>query len=135
MDKENFRSLMFRPFLFPYLDDEEFWGSDNSGLTISEDEKNVYVEANMPGLKTEDIEISFEKGILLIKGSRKVEEKDKEKKYYKRAMSSYSYRVNIPTEVDEKKEPDASYKDGVLKIAFVKKPEAILKAKKIKIKK
>ncbi len=112
MSKENFRSLMFRPFLsFPYLDDEEFWTTDNmndSGLSVSEDEKNVYVEANLPGLKSEDIELSFEKGMLLIKGSRKEEQKDKEKKYYRKAINSFCYRVNIPSDIDETKEPEAT---------------------------
>lgn len=137
MSKEDFRSLMLRPFLsFPYFDDE-FWGLDNvneSGLSVSEDEKNVYVEAGMPGLKSEDIELSFEKGMLLIKGSRKEEQKDKDKKYYKKAVSSYCYRVNIPSRIDENKEPDATYKDGIIKVVFSKKPETS-KAKKISIKK
>lgn len=138
MSREDPRSLIWRPFLnFPFLDDEEFWSMDsmnNSGLSLSEDEKNVYVEAHLPGLKSEDIEISYEKGMLLVKGSKKEEQKDKEKKYYRKAVNSFCYRVNIPSAVDENKEPDATYKDGVLKIVFIKRSEAS-KAKKISIKK
>lgn len=138
MSKEENRPSIWRPFLgTPYFDDE-FWGLGNfndSGLSVSEDEKNVYVDANLPGLKSEDIEISFEKGMLLITGSRKEEQKDKEKKYYKKAVNSYSYRINIPSEIDENKEPQATYKDGVLKIIFIKKHEKSSKAKKISIKK
>jgi HSP20 family protein len=137
MSKEEFRPSFWRPFLsFPYFD-EEFWSIDNtndSGLSISEDVKNVYVEANLPGLKSEDIELSFEKGMLLIKGSRKEEQKDKEKKYYKKATSSYYYRVSIPALVDENKEPEATYKDGIIKIVFSKKHAASTKAKKIPVK-
>ena len=42
------------------------------------------------------------------------------KKYYKKASSSFSYHVQIPGHIDEKKDPDARFKDGVLKISFSK---------------
>ena len=137
MSKENHRFPMLRPFLsLPYLEDD-FWGIDNtndSGLSVSEDDKNIYVEAHLPGLQSEDIELCVEKGMLLIKGSRKEEQKDKEKKFYKKAVSSFCYRVNLPSEIDEKKEPEATYKGGVIKVVFNKKKESS-KAKKISIKK
>lgn len=139
MEKNKFHSLMLKPFLsFPYFDEEEFWGidsSEKSGLSLSEDDKNIYVEAHLPGLDTEDIDIFFEKGDLLIKGSKKEEKKDEKKKYYKKAMSSFCYRASLPSSCDETKEPEASYKNGVLKIIFGKKEKSVGKAKKISIKK
>ncbi|PIS00699.1 MAG: Hsp20/alpha crystallin family protein [Chlamydiae bacterium CG10_big_fil_rev_8_21_14_0_10_35_9] len=134
MSKDDFKSMVRSFMNFPFFE-EDFWGTETSvsGLSISEDEKNVYVEAHLPGLQPEDIEISFEKGALFIKGSKKEETKEEKKKYYKKASSSFSYRVNIPSQVDESKEPEATYKDGVIKITFPKSGKAV--ARKISIKK
>lgn len=57
-------------------DDEEDWLAESgpSGLTVSEDEKNVYIEAAVPGLEPKDIEVNFHKGFLWIKGEAKEED-------------------------------------------------------------
>jgi len=135
MSEKKEKSLAFRPFFsFPFFD-EDFWGMDmtpQTGLSISEDKDHVYVEAHLPGLDAKDIELSFEKGMLWIRGEKKEETEDKNKKYYRKASSSFSYRVHVPGQIDEKKEPDASYKDGVIKVSFSKTPGS--EAKKIAIK-
>ncbi len=139
MEKEENKSLMWRPSLnFPYLEELEsdFWKSDlahRSGVSLSEDDKNIYVEADLPGLQTDDIELSFERGVLMIRGSRTEEEKGKKKKYYRKASSSFFYRVNLPDQINEGKEPDASYKNGVLTVTFAK--AAGTAPKKIPVKK
>ena len=116
-----------RPFKsFPF---DEF--DAQSGVSVSDDKTHIYVEAQLPGLKAEDIEISYEKGMLWISGEKKEEEEDKKKRYYRRASSSFSYQIHVPCPIDEKKEPDAVYQDGVLRVSFSKTSE---KAKKITIK-
>ena len=102
-----------------------------SGLTVSEDNNNVYVEAALPGIDVEDVEITFDKGILWIKAEKK--EEDKNKKYYRKASSSFSYRVAVPGNLDERREPEASYENGIMKITFPKAEKSI--PKKINIKK
>jgi len=92
----------------------------HSSVSISEDEKNVYVEAHMPGLNESEIEISLDKGVLWIKGERKEEEQDKKRKYYYKCDRSYSYRVAVPGEIDANKEPEAHYEKGILNVAFLK---------------
>lgn len=137
MNHENNKSLPWRSFLsFPYLEDD-FWGVENersSGLSLSEDDTHVYVEAHLPGLREEDIDISIDKGVLSIRGSKKEEQKDEKKRYYRKASSSFSYSVNIPSHADFNKEPEATYKDGVIKVAFLKSQKDS-SAKKISIKK
>lgn len=111
---------------------EESWDlTPSSNVSISEDKNNFYIEAALPGLKPEEIEISIEKNVVWIRGEKKEEEK--EKKYYKKAISSFSYRVMVPVDFDEKKEIDATYKDGILKLIFSKIQKS--EPKKIKIKK
>lgn len=122
-----------KPFWgFPCLDNHDFWNFDHSGISLSEDDKHVFVEANMPGLKADDIEIHLEKGTLSVRGVKKEEEKDKAKKYYRKATRSFSYSINLPSQVDESKDAEAAYKDGVLKVTFAK--SANQKGKKITIK-
>ncbi|MBS0652277.1 MAG: Hsp20/alpha crystallin family protein [Verrucomicrobia bacterium] len=108
--------------------------SDASGLSVSEDEKNVYIEASVPGIKAEDIEMSFEKGVLWIRGEKKEETEDKKKKYYRKATSSFSYRIAVPGNVEEGKHPAAVCKNGVLKVTFAKRKGKEVKTKKIPIK-
>ena len=100
------------------------------GLTVSEDNKNVYVEAALPGIDPKDIEITFDKWILWVKGEKKEEEKNK--KYHRKATSSFSYRLTVPGEVSAKTEPKAESKNGVIMITFGK--TAKLQPKKITVK-
>lgn len=111
----------------------EYPALQGSNISLSEDDKNVFVEANLPGLKEEDIEISLDKGLLWIKGESKKSEENKEKKYYYRATRSFSYHLALPSNINESSEPVANFKDGVIYITFKKAVEE--KPKKIKIKK
>lgn len=95
----------------------------SSGLTIYEDDKNVYVQADVAGVDPKDIEVTFDKGTLWIRGEAK-EEAGEKRKYYRRATRSYSYRVAVPGNVDTTIPPEASYSNGVLTVKFVKSPTA-----------
>ncbi|MCL5666705.1 MAG: Hsp20/alpha crystallin family protein [Patescibacteria group bacterium] len=125
----------FGPSRWSNFLDEEDWTSflPSSGLTVSEDDDHVYVEAAVPGLDPDKVEITFDKGVLWIRGNQEAEEKDANKKYYRKASSSFSYRVAVPGEIDESKEPEAYSKNGVMKVVFNKKPQT--QPKKINVKK
>lgn len=93
------------------------------GLTVSEDDKNVYVEAAIPGINPDDVEVTMDRGVLWIRGETREEEKDKRKKFYRRAQRSFSYRVAVPGDVDSNKEPEASCANGLLTLTFPKSPQ------------
>lgn len=118
----------------PSIFDEDEWASflPSSGLTVSEDEKNVFIEAAMPGLDANNIEVTFDKGVLWVRGNQEQKEEDKDKKFYRKAASSFSYRVAVPGNIDENQEPEAMYKNGIMKITFTKQPET--KPRKIAVK-
>lgn len=129
------RSLWSMPSRLPsFLDEDDTWASflPASGLTISEDEHSVFVEAAMPGLTGDQIEVTFDKGVLWLRGSANEEETDKKKKFYRKASSSFSYRLMVPGKIDENQEPTATYKNGVMKVVFQKIPESM--PKKITVK-
>lgn len=134
-EKEQQRGLIPRGFFnFPSWEDvvgEIAQLGQHDGLSIYEDKTNVYVEAALPGLKSNDIDVTLERGILHIKGEKKEEEEDKDKKFYRKATSSFSYRVALPSAVDESSEPKATYKDGIMKITFAKSKQS--QGKKIEV--
>jgi HSP20 family protein len=104
-----------------------------SGLQISEDENNVIVEAALPGLNENEIDVTFEKGNLLIRGEKKETEEDKKRKYYRRSSRSFMYHMTVPGNVDESQEPQAEFKNGIARITFAKQKKA--QPKKIEFKK
>jgi HSP20 family protein len=127
MNRERGRHLVPRSFsrFFPSLWEEmedrlgQWMGEGSTGVTVSEDDKNVYVEAQLPGLKSDEIDVSLNQNTLLIKGEKQEEEEDKEKKYYRRARNSFFYQVALPSQVEEDTE-QAQYQDGILQITFKK---------------
>lgn len=100
-----------------------------NGLSLSEDGKNVYVEAAVPGVDPKDVEVTFDKGVVTVRAEKKEEEKGK--KFQRKATSSFYYRVS-PANVDLKIEPTAVYKNGIMEITFSKMLEA--KPKRIVVK-
>lgn len=128
------------PSLFDWDWEEDRWfslfndtGSNlASGLSVSEDDEHVYVEAAVPGVDPDKIEVTYDKGILWIRGEQEQKKEDKARKFYRRAASSFSYRLAVPGEIDTNKEPEAIYKNGIMKVIFDKIPAA--QPKKIAVK-
>lgn len=105
--------------------------SSSNNLDVYETEDHVVVEANVAGIPAEEVDITFEKGVLWIKASKQQESKDT-KKHYSRSSWSYSYKVAVPGMLDTASEPEAKVKNGVVTITF-KKAEAS-KPKKLQAK-
>lgn len=102
----------------------------DTGVSVYEDGPNVIVEAQMPGLKPNDIHVTVEDGLLRIDGEREEKEDNKERKYHRKASYSFSYRLTLPNYVDENS-PKAVYKDGIMQLTFKKSKEG--KAKRINV--
>lgn len=124
-----------RQFFQPFFEDNQ-WPqlTMTEGLDVYEEAGNVVVEASIPGIPEDKIEITYEEGVLHIKGrsEEKEEEKKKNKIIHKmQRVSSFEYSTYLPRPVDDKK-IEASVKNGVLTI---KAPVAeTAKAKRIPIK-
>lgn len=105
-------------------------------VNIAEDEKAYYVDAELAGVKKEDIKLEYHDDKTLTISAEKKEENREEKKNYHRVESSYGSFFRsflLPDNVDTKS-INAEMKDGVLKVVLPKttKPEA--KANQISIK-
>lgn len=106
-------------------------GSMSRGLEMYETEKEVVVRVNVAGVPEDDIEVTFEKGVLYITASSQVEEKDDAKTYYSRSNWEYSYKVAVPGDINHDGEPGAQLKDGVLTVTFTKAAKAQPKRLKV----
>jgi len=100
---------------------------------VSEDNDNYYLKADLPGIKKEDVKISFSDGSLSISGERSQEKETKEKKFHRieRSYGKYYRSFNLPKEIKEDK-IKAEFTDGQLNITIPKAEE--VKPKEISIK-
>lgn len=103
------------------------WLSNPTGLQISEDDTHVFIEASLPGLNENEIDITYEKGNLMIRGEKKETEEDKKKKFYRRSSRSFVYQMAVPGNIDDAVEPKAEFLNGVAKITFQKKKKDLPK--------
>lgn len=114
-------------------DDDFFSNAGGRDLDVYETEDEVVVKANVAGVSEEEIDITFEKGVLWIKADKTEEEEDKKKKHYSKSSWSYSYKVAVPGTIDYNKEPKAEVENGVVTIEFTKAESS--KPKKLTVKK
>ncbi len=104
----------------------------NPSVDIFENDNDVVVKVELPGMDPKDIDVRLENNVLMLKGERRFEKETKEENYHRveREYGSFSRAFSLPTAVKEDK-VIAEYKDGILKIVLPKKEEAKPKAIKV----
>jgi HSP20 family protein len=92
---------------------------------ISEDQDNIYVDVEIPGMKKEDIKVSLEHDVLSLRGEKKQEKDIKDENYHRweRNYGSFARSFELPASVQADK-IKASYKNGVVHIQLPKAEEA-----------
>jgi len=101
-------------------------------VDVYEDEHNVTLKIEVPGIDEKDIDVRIENNALTVHGERKIEKEEKEENYRRveRQYGSFTRTFNLPPTVDAEK-VQADYDKGVLKVTLPKKAEA--KPKQIKV--
>ena len=132
--------VRWRPFgdLADWTDDIErrmrkvLGGEEESEVTawvprvdIKENEQELIVTAEIPGIEKKDVKVSMKEGVLCISGDKKNEERQEGDNWHRveRVYGSFQRSFYIPTEVDDEK-ISAAYKDGVLHVKLPKREEA-----------
>jgi HSP20 family protein len=94
-------------------------------LNIFEEGDHFVVEAHLPGLKPEDINVTLEQGVLTIQGEVTDEEERRERNYLVREhrVGRFGRSVRLPDTVDEDA-VKASYEHGVLRLTLPKADRA-----------
>jgi len=97
-------------------------------MNVTEDKDSYYVRAELPGIKSEELDISVTGDTLSIAGERKIPEEKGEVKYHRREREAgkFSRIVNLPTQIDTGK-VDAKCVDGLLSVVMPKAEVAKLK--------
>ncbi|MFN3411076.1 MAG: Hsp20/alpha crystallin family protein [Exilispira sp.] len=119
--------LWFFPF-FKYPSSSKY-----APLDISEDEKNYYIETDLPGFSKDQISIKIDKDLLTISANTEKEDEKQTKKYHKkeRVSRSCTRSVSLPENIDLENIA-AKFENGVLTLTLPKKePE---KSRQIEIK-
>ncbi len=104
----------------------------NPSVDIFENDNEVIIKAELPGMNPKDMEVRLENNVLMLKGERRFEKEAKEENYHRveREYGSFSRSFTLPSAVDPEKVM-AEYKDGILKVVLPKREE--IKPKPIKI--
>jgi HSP20 family protein len=82
---------------------------------------NLVVKAELPGIKKDDIEVTLDRGDLVIRGERKAESETREDHYYRmeRSYGTFYRRIPLPAEV-KPEQITASYHDGLLEVRIAR---------------
>jgi HSP20 family protein len=102
------------------------------GVDIYEDQNAIVLEADLPGLKPGDFNLSIENYKLTLTGERKFEREKKSDNWHRveRSYGSFTRAFSLPSTVNVE-EVDAEFKDGVLRVTLPKREE--VKARQIQV--
>ena len=101
-------------------------------VDVYEDEHNITLKIEVPGIEEKDIDVRIENNTLTVHGELKFEKEEKEENFRRveRQYGSFTRSFTLPTTVDADK-VQAHYDRGILKVQLAKKAEA--KPKQIKV--
>jgi HSP20 family protein len=98
---------------------------------VSENDKEVRVTAELPGLEEKDVEVQLSNGVLAIKGEKKTETEDKNRLFSERFYGRFERRIPVD-DIDEDK-VSASFRNGELVVTLPRSAEAQRNVKRIAI--
>ena len=129
-----FRELasLFENFAQPGGKEQLSAGTFVPPVDVYEDEHNLVLKLEVPGVNEEDLDVQVENNTLTVKGERKFEREEKEENFHRieRRYGTFLRTFRLPSTIDAEK-VEAHYDKGILKIALAKRAEA--KPKQIKV--
>jgi len=132
-DRMNRMNRLFREAYSPEEPEEALTTTSFAPpVDIYEDEHNITLKLEVPGIDEKDIDVRVENTTLTVHGERKIEKEEKEENFRRveRQYGSFTRSFTLPSSVDTG-QVSAHYDKGVLKLSLAKKAEA--KPKQIKV--
>src|SRR6202043_1373042 len=132
-DRMNRMNRLFRESYSPEVPEEELTTTNFAPpVDIYEDEHNIALKIDVPGIDEKDIDVRIEGNTLTVHGERKIEKEEKEENFRRveRQYGEFTRSFTLPSSVDTG-QVNANYNNGVLKITLAKKADA--KPKQIKV--
>ena len=101
-------------------------------VDVYEDEHNIVLKLEVPGIEEKDIDVQVHGNTLTVRGERKFEHEEKQENFHRieRSYGAFSRSFTLPDTVDTNS-VTADYENGVLKVKLAKRAEA--KPKQIKV--
>ena len=114
-------------------DNELMRGAWAPSVDIFENKDSIVLEAELPGMKPEDVNISIENNVLTLHGERRLEKKDEGDNFHRveRSYGSFTRSFTLPPTVSSEN-VDATFDSGILRLTLAKREE--MKPRKIEIK-
>ena len=113
-----------------------FTGPAFPAMDIAQTDGALEITAEMPGVKEEDLDVSINGDVLILKGEKSAEREEKEADYQLVERRYGSFRRQIPLGfVPEDGSVDAKFADGVLKLTIAQPKDAASQVQKVTIKK
>lgn len=123
---------------------DDFWrdfdGNDSSltrsfgfpHVEVSETDRELKVEAELPGMDEKDLEVLLDNGVLTLRGEKKSETEDKNRRVSERYYGRFERHFSLGREVEDDKVA-ATFKNGVLTVTLPKSKKAQANTKRIAI--
>src|SRR5579864_6034034 len=94
-------------------------------VDIYEDEHNITLKLEVPGIEEKDLDIKLENNTLTVRGERNFEKEEKEENFHRieRRYGAFARSFTLPNTVDPEN-VNATYENGILKLQLAKKAEA-----------
>ncbi len=88
-------------------------------VDVFENDDKIVLEAELPGMKADEVDVSIENNVVTIKGERKFEKKEEKDNYHRieRSYGSFTRSFTLPRTVTGD-EAIADFDNGVLKITL-----------------
>jgi len=101
---------------------------------ISETDTAYLIKAEIPGVNREDVKVTLQDGMLTIRGERRQEKEEKDKKFHRieRTYGSFVRSFRMPDDADESA-IKAEFKDGMLNVTLGKSEKAKPKAIEVSV--
>jgi HSP20 family protein len=101
---------------------------------ISETDTAYLIKAEIPGVNKEDVKVTLQDGMLTIRGERRQEKEEKDKKFHRieRSYGSFLRSFRMPDDADESA-VKAEFKDGMLNVTLGKSEKARPKAIEVSV--
>ena len=107
-------------------------GAWNPSVDIYENKDQIVLEAELPGMKQDDFELTVENNVITLRGERQFEKKEDSDNYHRveRSYGSFTRSFTLPQTVSAEG-ATAEYSNGVLRVTLPKREET--KARRIQV--
>jgi HSP20 family protein len=105
--------------------DEVLRGAWSPSVDIFENKNEIVLEAELPGMTADDVNISIENNVLTLHGERRFEKKDESDNFHRveRSYGSFTRSFTLPPTVSSEN-ANAEFQNGVLRLTLAKREEA-----------